>query len=78
MERETIYVQGDRATTTAESPRLMVSWGSEAGIETLITITNGGSWSGHVVDSKGAMPELILLGRSSTANLKDFARPGEP
>ena len=43
MERETIYVQGDRATTAAESPRLISSGGSEAGIETPITITGGGS-----------------------------------
>ena len=78
MERETIYVQGDRATTVAESPRLMVEEGLEAGIETLITITSGGSRSGHVVDSREAMRELILLGRSSSANLEDFARPGEP
>ena len=53
MERETIYVQGDRATTAAESPRLISSGGSEAGIETPITITDGGSRSGHVVDSRG-------------------------
>ena len=71
-------LQGDRATVAAESPRLISSGGSEAGIETSITITGGGSQSGHVVDSKGAMRELILLGRSSAANPKDFARPGEP
>ena len=77
MERETIYVQGDRATAAAESPRLINSGGSEAGIETPITITGGGSRSGHVVDSRGAMRELIPLGRSSAANPEDFARPEE-
>ena len=30
-----------------------------------------------MVDSRGAMRELILLGRSSVANLEDFARHGE-
>ena len=53
MERETIYVQGDRATTSAESPRLISSGGSEVGIETPITINGGGSRSGHMVDSRG-------------------------
>ena len=77
MERETIYIQGDRATAAAKSPRLITSGGSEAGIETPITITGGGSHSGHVVDSRGSMRELIPLGRSSAANLEDFARPGE-
>ena len=77
MEKETIYVQGDRATAAAESPRLISSGGSEAGIETPITITGGGSRSGHVVDSKGPMRELIPLGRSSAANPEDFAQPGE-
>ena len=77
MERETIYVQRDRATTTAESPRLISNGGLEARIETLITITGGGSRSGHMVDSRGAMRDLIPLGRSSAANLEDFARPGE-
>ena len=77
MERETIYVEGDHATVAAESPRLISSGGSEAGIETLITITGGGSRSRHVVDSRGAMRELIPLGRSSAANLEDFARPRE-
>ena len=77
LERETIYVQGDRATTIAESPRLISSGGSEARIETLITITIGGSRSGHVVDSRGPMRELIPLGRSSAANPEDFAWPGE-
>ena len=77
MERETIYVQGDRATAAAESPRLISSGGLEVGIETLITITGGGSRSRHVVDSKGAMWELIPLGRSRAANPKDFARPRE-
>ena len=77
MERESIYIQGDRATAAAESPRLITSGGSEAGIETPITITGGGSHSGHVVDSRGPMRELIPLGRSSAANPKDFARPGE-
>ena len=40
MERKTIYIQGDRATAAAESPRL---------------ITGEGSHSGHVVDSRGPM-----------------------
>ena len=62
MERETIYIQGDRATAAAESPRLITSGGSEAGIETPITITGGGSHSGHVVDSRGSVRELIRLG----------------
>ena len=30
-----------------------------------------------MVDSRGAMRELILLGRSSAANPEDFARHGE-
>ena len=77
MERESIYIQGDRATVAAESPKLITSGGSEAGIETPITITGGGSHSGHVVDSRGPMRELIPLGRSSAANPEDFARPGE-
>ena len=77
MERETIYIQGDRATAVVESPRLISSGGSEVGIETPITITGGGSWSGHVVDSRRPMWELIPLGRSSAANPKDFAQPGE-
>ena len=77
MERETIYIHRDRATAAAESPRLITSGGSEAGIETPITIIGGGSQSVHVVDSKGAMRELISLGRSSAANLEDFAQPGE-
>ena len=77
MERETIYVEGDRATAVAESPRLISSGRSEAGIETHITIIGGGSGSGHVVDSRGAMQELILLGRSSAAILEDFAWPRE-
>ena len=61
MERETIYVQRDWATTSIESPRLISSGGSEAGIETLITIIGGGSRSGHMVDSRVAMRELIPL-----------------
>ena len=77
IERETIYIQRDRAIATAESPRLITSGGSEAGIETLITITGGGSHSGHVVDSRGPMLELIPLGRSSAANPEDFAQLGE-
>ena len=77
MERETIYIQGDRATAAAESPRLITSGGSKAGIETPITITGGGSQSGHVVDSRGPMQELIPLGRSIAANSEDFARLGE-
>ena len=77
MVRETIYIQGDRAIAPAESPRLISSGGSEAGFETPITITGGGSRSGHVVDSRGPMRELIPLGRSSAANPEDFARPGE-
>ena len=77
MEKESIYIQGDWATTAAESPRLITSGGLEAGIETPITITGGGLHSGHVVDSRGPMRELILLERSSAANLEDFARPGE-
>ena len=77
MERETIYIQGDRATAAVESPRLITSGGSEAGIETSITITSGGSHSGHVVDSRGPMQELIPLGRSIAANSDDFARAGE-
>ena len=77
MERETIYFQRDRATATTESPRLINSGGSEARIETLITITIGGSRSGHV-DSRGPMRELISLGRSSAANPEDFAWLGEP
>ena len=55
----------------------LTSGGSEAGIETPITITGGGSHSGHVVDSRGPMRELIPLGRSSVANPEDFARLGE-
>ena len=74
MERETLYIQGDRATVAAESPRLITSRGSEARIETPITITGGESHNGHVVDSRGPMQELIPLGRSSAANPKDFAR----
>ena len=70
---ETIYIQGDRATTAAESPRLITSGGSEAGIETPITITGGGLHSRHVVDSRGPMQELIPLGRSIAANSEDFA-----
>ena len=77
MERETIYVEGDQATATAKSPRLINSGGSGAGIETPISIIGGGSGSGHVVDSKVAMRELIPLGRSSAAHLEDFAWPGE-
>ena len=77
MERETIYVQGDQATAAAESLGLTSSGGLEAGIETLITITGAGSRSGHVVDSRGPMQELIPLGRSSAANPKEFAWPGE-
>ena len=53
MERETIYVQGDRATAAPESPRLISNGGLEAGIETPITITGGGSRNKHVVDSRG-------------------------
>ena len=78
MERETIYIQGDRATAAAESPRLITSGGLEAGIETLITITGGGSHSRHTVDSRGPMWELIPLGRSIAANPEDFVRRGEP
>ena len=77
MERESIYIQRDRATAAAESPRLITSGGSEAGIETPITITGEGSHNGHVVDSRGPMRELIPLGRSSAANPKDFAWPRE-
>ena len=77
MERESIYIQGDRATAAVESPILITSGGLEAGIETPITITGGGSHSGHVMDSRGLMRELILLGKSSAANPEDFARPGE-
>ena len=77
MERETIYIQGDRATAAAESPRLITSGGSKAGIETPITITGGGSHSGHMVDSRGPMQELIPLGRSIAANSEDFAQAGE-
>ena len=77
MERETIYIQGDRATAAAESPRLITSGGSEAGIETPITITGGRSHSGHVVDSRRPMQELISIGRSIAANSEDFARAGE-
>ena len=77
MERETIYVEGDWATAAVESPRLISSGELGAGIETPISITGGGSGSGHVVDFRGAMRELIPLGRSSEANLEDFARPGE-
>ena len=77
MERETIYIQGDQATAAAKSPRFISSGGSEARIETLITITGVGSQSGHVVDSSGAMRELIPLGRNSAANPEDFARLGE-
>ena len=76
MERETIYVQGDRAIAATSSPRLISSGGLEAGIETPITITGGGSRSGHMVDSRGPMWELIPLGRSTTANSEDFTRPG--
>ena len=77
MERESIYIQGDRATTAAESPRFIASGELEAGIETPITISGGGSHSGHVVDSRGPMRELIPLGRSIAANSEDFAQPGE-
>ena len=77
MERETIYIQGDRATAAAESPRFITSGGSEAGIETPISIGGGGSHSGHVLDSKGPMQELIPLGRSIATNSEDFARPGD-
>ena len=77
MERESIYIQRDRAIAAAESPRLITSGGSEAGIETPITITGGGSHSGHVVDSRGPMRKLIPLWRSSAANPEDFAQPGE-
>ena len=77
MEKESIYIQGDRATAATEIPRLITNGGSEAGIETSITITGGGSHSGHMVDSRGPMQELIPLGRSNAANPKDFARPGE-
>ena len=42
MERESIYIQGDWATAAAQSPRLITSGGSEAGIETPIIITGGG------------------------------------
>ena len=78
MERETIYFEGYRATRAAESPRLISSGGSKAGIEAPITITGRGSRSKHVVDSRGAMWELILLGRSSAANPEDFSWAGEP
>ena len=77
MERETIYIERDQATAVVESPRLIRSGGSEEGFETPIAITGGGSRSEHVVDSRGAMRELIPLGRSSAANLEDFAQPGE-
>ena len=77
MEKETIYIQGDRATAAAESPRLIISGESEVGIETPITITGGGSHSGHVADSRGPMQKLIPLGRSIAANSEDFTRPGE-
>ena len=77
MERETIYIRGYQATAAAESPRLITSGESEAGIETPITITGGGSHNGHVVDSRGPMRELIPLGRSSATNPEDFARPRE-
>ena len=77
MERESIYIQGDRATAGAESPRFIASGGSEAGIETPITIGGGGSHNRHVVDSRGPMQELIPLGRSIAANSEDFARLGE-
>ena len=53
MERETIYIQGDRATVAAESPRLITSGGSEAGIETPITITGGGHIAGMWWISEG-------------------------
>ena len=56
---------------------MITSGGSKAGIETLITITGGGSHSGHVVDSRAPIRELIPLGRSSAANPKDFALLGE-
>ena len=59
------------------SPRLISNGGSRAEIETPISITGGGSRSGHVVDSRGAMQELIPLGRSSAAHLEDFVRPRE-
>ena len=76
MERETIYVEGDWAIAAAKSPRLISNGGLGAGIETPISITGRGSGSGHVVDSKGAMRELIPLGRSSAAHLQDFAQLG--
>ena len=77
MERESIYIQGDRATAAAESPRFIASGGLEAGIETPITIGCGGSHSGHMLDSRGPMRKLIPLGRSIAANSEDFAWPGE-
>ena len=56
---------------------MITTGGLEAGIETPIPITGGGSHSGHVVDSRGPMRELIPLGRSSAANPEDFAQLGE-
>ena len=77
METETIYVEGDRATAATESPKFISSGGSRAQTETPISIIGGGLGSGHVVDSKRAMRELIPLGRSSAAHLENFVRTGD-
>ena len=77
MEKETIYVEGDRSTAVAESPRFITSGGSRAGIETLISITGGRLGSGHMVEPRGAMRELIPLGRNSAAHIKDFVQTRE-
>ena len=77
MKRETIYVEEERATAAVESPRLISNGRSGAGIKTPISIIGGGLRSGYMVDSMGAMRELIPLGRSSAAHLEDFVRPEE-
>ena len=76
MERETIFVEGDRATTAVESSRFINSGGSSAGTETPISITSGGSRSGHVLESMQGMRELIPLERNNAPHLEDFVRLG--
>ena len=69
MERESIYVEGDRAIgAAAKSPRFITSGGLGARTETPRSITNGGLGNRCVVESKGAMQELIPLGRNYGAH----------
>ena len=78
MERESIYVEGDRATGAgAKSPRFISSGGLGAGTETPRCIIGGGSGSRLVAESRRTMQELILLGRNSGAHSEDLARIGE-